>query len=241
MMPDSTENLHIVTYDPKKVLIRRIVVFLIFVVGVLGAFLYGKWYSGYADSSSVTERDELLILTKQQNKELVELRKSLATANSGLEIDKKSNKDLQQTVKDLNAKLTQAENEVAFYKRVMKPTEGEKRLRLQTWDLKPTAKKDVFDFELVISQNSQTNARLEGRALVNIIGKKGNTKMAIPLKDLSPQVDELSIKFGFKFFQRVQGQINLPLNFVPEKVEIILQSTGYNAERLENIFEWPKA
>lgn len=240
MMPDSTENLHIVTYDPKKVLLRRIAILTIFIISVLGAFFYGKWYSGYTGESSVEERDELLILTKQQGKELVELRKSLATVNAGLEIDKKSTKDLQQTVKDLNAKLTQAQNEVAFYKRVMKPTEGEQRLRLQTWDLKPTAKKGTYDFELVISQNSQNNNRLEGRALVNILGKKGNTKMAIPLKDVSPEVGELSIKFGFKFFQRVQGQIILPKDFVPEKVEIILQSTGYNATRLERIFDWPK-
>lgn len=240
MMPDSTENLHIVAYDPKKVLLRRIAIILLFIVGVLGAFVYGKWYSGYSSSSSVEERDELLILTKQQNKELIELRKSLATANSGLEIDKKSNKDLQQTVKELNARLAQAENEVAFYKRVMKPVEGEQRLRLQTWEVKPTATKGTYNFELVISQNSQTNNRMEGRALVNIIGKKGTTKMALPIKDVSPQISESSIKFGFKFYQRVEGQIILPKDFVAEKVEIILQSTGANAMRLENTFDWPK-
>jgi hypothetical protein len=62
--------------------------------------------------------------------------------------------------------------------------------------------------------------------------------VTIPLKDVSSDVDDLSVRFRFRFFQNVAGQLQLPEDFEPEKVQVILQSTGRKAMRIEQEFDW---
>ena len=51
-------------------------------------------------------------------------------------------------------------------------------------------------------------------------------------------VNKSGIPFKFRYFQNVDGEIVVPGGFVPEQIEVIAQSKGRKATRLEKRFDW---
>lgn len=233
------ERLQIVTYNPVRRFINRVIVLGLIVALVAGGYFYGQWSVWHERGSAQIERDELRSKNKLQEKELIDLRRRVLVTESSNAIDKQTHQEVHQTVLDLNARIGKLENELYFYQRVMAPEKADQGLRIDRFDIKPTDNPKVFDYQLVITQVTDNNSFVEGRALVSLVGTRGQTlNVTLPLKDVSPEVDELSVRFRFRFFQNVAGQIHLPEDFVPEKVQIILQSIGSKAMRIETEFGW---
>lgn len=233
------ERLQIVTYNPVRRFINRAIVVSLILALVTGSYFYGQWAVWHERSSSVIERDELRKKTKAQEKELADLRRRVLVTESSKAIDKQTHQEVHQTILDLNAHIGKLENELHFYQRVMAPEKVDQGLRIDRFDIKPTDDPRVFDYQLVITQVTDNNTFVEGRALVSLVGARGQTlNVTLPLKDVSPEVDELSVRFRFRFFQNVAGQMHLPEDFVPEKVQVILQSIGSKAMRIETEFGW---
>lgn len=233
------ERLEIVAYNPVRRFLIRLAVLALVVALALGGYYLGQWSIWHERGTAVVERDELRIKSRQQEKELGELRRRVLVTESSNAVDRQAYQEVQQTVLNLNARITQLENELHFYQRVMAPEKTDQGLRIDRFELRPTDNPRIFDYQLVITQVTDNNAFIEGRALVSIVGSRGQTQnVTLPLKDVSPEVDESSVRFRFRFFQNVAGQIHLPEDFAPSKVQIILQSTGSRAMRIESEFDW---
>ena len=48
-----------------------------------------------------------------------------------------------------------------------------------------------------------------------------------------------AVKFRFRYFQNINGEMILPEGFQPREVMVVAQSSGRNAQRLEKTFDWP--
>lgn len=235
------ERLKIVAYNPFKRFLTGLIISLLVAILVVAAFFAGQWMSGQNQEISAREYKGLNKLATQQEKELVELRRKVLVNESNSAVDKESQQEIQQTVLNQNARIAKLENELFFYQRVLAPDKADRGLRIDTFSLKPTAEDNkLVDFRLVVTQVTNNNNFIEGRALVSLIGTRGKTQeVVLPLKDVSPEINELDIKFRFKYFQNIVGQIHLPADFEPQKVQVILQSTGSKAMRIQAEYDWP--
>jgi len=59
------------------------------------------------------------------------------------------------------------------------------------------------------------------------------------LRDISDDVQDYGIKYRFRYFQEIEGELVLPEGFVAESIEVILQTNGSKANRVEQVFPWP--
>ena len=232
------DQLKIVAYSPIERFVRRALLSLFLIAIILAGFGYGQYQGWEERRSAVIERDQLRESVVEFEKENETLRQRLAVLSRSSEIDQKSYAEVRNNITDLNARIVQLENEVTFYKRVMAPGSEDKGLRVESWALAKTLSPSRFSFKLVLTQVADNNNFIEGRALVNIVGMQGNVRRVLPLKDVSDDIKELGIKFRFRFFQDVSGEMVLPKGFKPEKIEVILQSTGHKAMRVEKNYEW---
>lgn len=234
------ERLEIVAYDPFKRLVNRLAAAFAVLVLVLVSYYLGKWSVWHERGTAVIERNELRKVTTEQERELTELRRDLLVNESNSAIDKEAYQEMQQAALNQNARIAKLENELYFYQRVLAPEKVDKGLRIDSFDLKPTDDPRKTEFRLVVTQVTDNNSFIQGRALVSLIGTQGQTQeVTLPLKDVSPDINELAIRFRFKFFQNIVGTIELPEDFEPEKVQVILQSTGNKAMRVQNEYDWP--
>lgn len=233
------ERLEIVAYNPvKRFFLRTLLVVLVVALG-LGGYQYGRWSIWHERGTAVVERDELREVTREQEEELKDLRRRVLVTESSNAVDRRAYQEVQQTVLNLNARIAQLENELHFYQRVMAPETVDQGLRIDSLDLRPAGEERSYEYQVVITQVTDNNAFIEGRALISLVGTRGQTKnVTLPLKDVSEEVDDLSVRFRFRFFQNVTGKLTLPDDFEPEKVQVILQSTGSRAMRIEQEFDW---
>ena len=90
----------------------------------------------------------------------------------------------------------------------------------------------------MMTQVADNSSYIKGLAAVNFVGREGGKRKIIPLRELDDQVNELGVKFSFRYFQEVAGEVSLPANFKVEQVQVVLQSSGSKAQRVEETIEW---
>ncbi|MEE8216533.1 MAG: DUF6776 family protein, partial [Acidiferrobacterales bacterium] len=56
-----------------------------------------------------------------------------------------------------------------------------------------------------------------------------------------PQPTDKPIDFNFKYFQDLEGQIKLPVDFEPQWIKVNVTSRGRNAQTVEQTYPWPRA
>jgi hypothetical protein len=53
------------------------------------------------------------------------------------------------------------------------------------------------------------------------------------LRELDSKINDLGVKFSFRYFQEVAGEVIMPASFKVEQVQVVLQSTGSKAQPLK--------
>ena len=81
---------------------------------------------------------------------------------------------------------------------------------------------------------------VSGTIELSVAGVQGSQAKRLPLKDLSdPGTSEIA--FEFKYFQRLQGRLVLPPDFVPHQVYVKVNAIGSRPSQTEMLFGWSKS
>ncbi|MEL7400088.1 MAG: DUF6776 family protein [Pseudomonadota bacterium] len=211
---------------------------------VIAAVGVGGYFGGVYDSMAsiqrlTTERDGLQSELLDSEREISRLTQRVGVLEKGGEVDRQATEGIRQTVKELKAHISTLEEEVAFYKGIMAPSANDKGLRISKININAAEQAGQYEYSIMLTQVADNSSYISGLAAVNFVGTQGGEKVILPLRDLDSGVADLGVKFRFRYFQEVKGTLNLPQQFVPEQVQVVLQSTGSKAQRVEESIEWP--
>jgi len=214
---------------------------LMFITGVvvMGAacFWLGEAQSRYLHKQTLAKLNALSIEYGALKESEAKLRQQVANLESGRVIDDLAKQEIQETIRNHKAEISQLETDVSFYQKIMAPSNNAKGLQVQKVELKAGTVKNHFAYKIVLAQVADNKAYVKGLVAVNLIGMQGDKKKIIPLRDISEQ-EELGLKFKFKYFQDFNGELIIPEDLVPEKIQVVAQSKGKKASRIEQSFEW---
>lgn len=214
---------------------------LMFITGlvVMGAacFWLGELQSRYLHQQTLAKLDALTIEYSILKESDTQLRQHVANLESGRTIDDLAKQEIQETIRSHKAEISQLETDVSFYQQIMAPSNNAKGLQVQKVELKAATVKNHFAYKFVLAQVADNKAYVKGVVAVNLIGMEGDKKKIIPLRDISEQ-EELGLKFKFKYFQDFGGELILPEGLVPESIQVVAQSKGKKASRIEQSFDW---
>lgn len=214
---------------------------LMFITGlvVMGAacFWLGELQSRYLHQQTLAKLDALTIEYSILKESDTQLRQHVANLESGRTIDDLAKQEIQETIRSHKAEISQLETDVSFYQQIMAPSNNAKGLQVQKVELKAATVKNHFAYKFVLAQVADNKAYVKGVVAVNLIGMEGDKKKIIPLRDISEQ-EELGLKFKFKYFQDFSGELILPEGLVPESIQVVAQSKGKKASRIEQSFDW---
>lgn len=234
------ERLVISRYNPWDNIRRSLyLVVLVVAVGV------GGYYAGLIDSvdeiqSLSLERDTLQKALYDAEQTISSLSQRASILEKGGEVDRKATEGIRQTVIELKAQIATLEEEVSFYKGIMAPSGNDKGLRVSKIEVLPEENSGRFRYSIMLTQVADNSSYISGLAAVNIVGLKNGERVMLPLRDLDSDVAELGVKFRFRYFQEIAGTLTLPSQFVPEQVQVVSQSTGSKAQRVEQTINWPQ-
>jgi hypothetical protein len=231
-------RLIVVPYRPYARLLVRVgfAIGLIAVAGV--SYVVGNYHGVGLQQTAIAERDSLRIEIQSKNAELESLSQQVANLKLASEVDQASSEGVRNQVIALKSQIAALEEDISFYRGLMAPTEDRRGLTIGSMDVIATAVPRRYGFKIVVQQLATNHQVLNGDLKVNVIGQENGLVRTIPLSELSPQISEDAIKLRFKYFQNIEGQIELPEGFEPERIELVAKSSGRDGVSVEKKFGW---
>ena len=221
---------------------RRRFYWLLFLIATGAGGYFAGTYDSYEQLNTLTSsRDYLQMKLDEAEHTITNLSQRVNVLEKGGEVDRQATEGIRQTVKELKSQISTLEEEVAFYKGIMAPSSNDKGLRVNKIDVAAlTETPGSYKYSIMLTQVQDNSSYIAGLAAVNFIGLRNGERVILPLRDLDEKVTELGVKFRFRYYQEVTGDISLPEGFIPEQVQVVLQSTGSKAQRVEQSVDWPQ-
>ncbi|GAB1258809.1 hypothetical protein NBRC116494_33110 [Aurantivibrio plasticivorans] len=208
------------------------------ILTAIASYWLGNSQGQAQQAEAITERDELRIMLDAKTREAEALSQKVANLSLAREVDQASNEDVRGEVISLKEEIAALQEDIAFYRGLMAPTENRRGLTIGSVELSATGVPRRYDYKVVVQQLATNHNVLSGSLTFNIVGREGEQVRKIPLKDLSSEVNVTDIRLRFKYFQNIAGQLELPLGFEPQRIELVAKTTGRDAAVVEKMSEW---
>ena len=73
---------------------------------------------------------------------------------------------------------------------------------------------------------------------IELVGRQNDIEQTFPLNILSEQVEKENTRLRFKYFQYIDGELQLPEGFAVERVDIVAKATTPKAVQIEKRYSW---
>ena len=202
-----------------------------------GGYLYG-YFDSYTQMKVLKEENGYLKDGLRTSEKTIEdLSQRVAVLEKGGEVDRQAADGFRETVKSLKDQVSVLEQEVAFYKGIMAPGSADKGLRISRIDL-DAINANQYSYAVMMTQVVDNTNYVQGEVAVNVFGLRSGEQEVIALRDLDENISELGIPFRFRYFQELKGVLNLPDGFIPQQLQVVMQSRGQNSQRVEETRNW---
>lgn len=178
-----------------------------------------------------------MLLLQQSQQENLSLQQKL-TANTGMQqVDKQAISEVQRALNECQLELREAKEELSFYRKLagVNPENRQEEIILKHVALNPDTQAQHYFFKLVLTQLAKDAKISKGKLEFVVTGTERGKIKRLNSADL--KIDPNSLNFKFKHFQRLEGALQLPAEFVPQKLGVILPSTP-EKKAVETHFEW---
>ena len=220
----------------------RFTLFLIGVVFVVavgaGSFFYGHFLGREGQAQAISEVVKLQELLALEQKQVATLTQELANSEVGAEIDRAANNEVRQQVVTLQEQMASLEEQNAFYKGLMSPSENKEGLTIGIVELQKPANSRSYRYKVVMQQLAKQHNLINGQLQIRVSGNLAGQELVYDIHEIDKKYSSKFIKLRFKYFQTVEGELAFPEGFEPKGLEVVAKSTGKNAKTVEKKFGW---
>lgn len=228
--------MRIIPHSPLASAVRWLVLLVLFVACVGGAYYAGVWFT--------KERYESLEAAAgaKQDQATAELSRQVAQLRTSTEVDRQTMEDLRQLVMTQKAQISASERDLRVYKDLLSPSVKTNPLGISfgVFTVLPLKDSGHFSYSLTVQKLSTKEADFSGTLEFRIIGQQNGKTLQLSLYQVSSQVTVPSIPLSFKYFQTLEGDMTLPSGFTPQNVELVVKTLDKKAPPLVTAeLDWP--
>ena len=209
------------------------------VLAAWAIFEYGRFSAGYDSVEAIHEHKVLLNHVDDLEEQIEKLREEKAVLERAAQIERKAYDELDTTLKVLQAEILELKEELAFYRGIVSPRDASHGLHVQRFKIEPSGKPGGYRYKVILTQVLKNDSTARGVIRINIEGIQKNENRVLALQDVS----EKSIKeleYSFKYFQNLEGEIELPAGFKAQRVTISVVPRNQRQDAFDKTFDWPK-
>ena len=230
-------NLIVRAHRPwKSKFIWGIVVLVLF-IGGWTLFDYGRFLAGYDSRDSDNEIEELLEVQNHLEKRIELLREDKAVLERAAQIERKAYKELDRTLKILQAEILEHKEELAFYRGIVSPKDSSSGLYLQNFYLTQNGETQSYRYKLVLTQVLKNSRLINGKVKLQFEGLLDGEPKSLDLKEITTKKVR-DLNYRFKYFQNVEGVVEFPKGFSVLRVKIQILPRGRQRDMIEKTIEW---
>jgi len=165
------------------------------------------------------------------------LREELALLATRAQLDSQAIADLTTSLAEARGVIEERERELAFYQEVLAPEEITRGPRLRQPVFRATERPGVWRYQLVV-QRGKISSGYRGDLKVNFTGVMAGAVTALPLTELDLTSSGSPPVLNFRYFQRIEGELEFPLGFTPNQVEVVLELSKPTSEDIRTSYIW---
>ena len=201
-------------------------------------FEYGRISAGYDTIDAADERAALEAEIAVRDARIADLEQEVALLETHREIDREAYKEVENSLLELQAKIQEQRDAIAFYRGIVSPADGRPGLRVQDFRLTRGAEERQFNLRLVLVQAMKHDRTVSGDVTLSIEGSEDGNAKTYALTELLPAEASTEWPFSFRYFQDFDRQIVLPDGFTPEFVRVEVRSRTRSIASIEETFAW---
>ena len=201
-------------------------------------FEYGRISAGYNTIDAADERAALEAEIAVRDARIADLEQEVALLETHREIDREAYREVENSLLDLQAKIQEQRDAIAFYRGIVSPADGRPGLRVQDFRLTRGAEERQFNLRLVLVQAMKHDRTVSGDVTLSIEGSEDGNAKTYALTELLPADANTDWPFSFRYFQDFDRQIVLPDGFTPELVRVEVRSRTRSIASIEETFAW---
>lgn len=172
-----------------------------------------------------------------QRSRLQELSQRETTLSVSDRISREANGDLQGTLAERDEEISALRADVAFYERLVGPTQQRKGLNVFSSEFVAGAGA-AWHYQIVLTQNLNRGAISQGQMRFVIEGVRAGQLATVNWNELHQQPSAPGQNYSFRYFQTLDGRVMLPRDFTPQRVRVVLDNEGV---AVEQAFDWKTA
>lgn len=221
-------------YSPRIKLLLAVIAAVLLLSSAGYIYNYGLDRAGFERQSAENTQQTLQDEMRKLHDENQELKESLARAQRTIQMDQAAYQDLDKSLKSSAQEIVKLREELNFYRNIISPADKKSGLRIQNLYIEPTGGANQYRFKLVLIQALKHERTVQGRATLEVSGMQigEDTVLRFPPASAKP------IMVNFKYFQDIEGKLELPRNFQPKRIKIYIHGSD-GTSLAEAAYAWP--
>ena len=220
--------------------IRALLVAAILAVLAGGYLLYemGRIHAGFNrfETAEVRERMEARIAELEAaNRVLREQQVQLETL---AKTEQETYREVGGTLRELQSKIQEQREAIAFYRGIISPGESESGLRIQDLKVLRGSGESGYRLRMVLVQVKRHHREVYGKVQLSVDGTLDGEAVSLPLARLVEGDDPGRWNYAFRYFQDFERDLVLPDGFSPESINVELVPSGRGNVGIRQTFSW---
>ena len=225
-------------HSPVRFWATRLAIVALAVVGGYLVYEFGRIQAGYDLVDAASERRDYEQHIETLEDEISSLKEQVAMLETHRDIDREAYREVEASLTELQAKIQEQRDAIAFYRGIVSPADGNKGLRVQDLKLTRGKKEREYNIRLVLVQALKHDRKVSGNVNLTIEGDLDGVEKTFSYAELLPEDSESAWAFSFRYFQDFTRQVVLPDGFTPERVKVEVQSKTRSISSIEESFAW---
>ncbi len=216
----------------------RAAVAVALVVGGYLTFEFGRIQADYNVVDAAQERQDDENRIAELKKQIGALKQEIALLETHRNINWEAYKDVETSLANLQEKIQEQGDAIAFYRGIISPADGQRGLRVQDLRLRKGKDDRQYHVKLVLVQVMQHDRSVKGEVSFSLEGAQDGVAATYDLEQLVPADEASNWPFSFRYFQNFDRQLILPEGFLPERINIEVLSRTKSIASVRQSFLW---
>ena len=199
----------------------------------------GRRLAGYSVVTSVQRQAELADQIDTLRANLSQVQRDWSDAKLALQAEQQAGKGWQQSLVDAQATIQKQQEELSFYRAIVKPEQTADTPSVQRLQIHPGEDMQHYQLQLMLIQPAQRTAQAQGELTLMVDGRSEGQPVRLTLEQIAPDLNGGALKFSYRYFQQLEQVIVLPEGFEPMSVQVEMR-VDKQPER-EQRFTWKLA
>ncbi len=215
---------------------RRLLLVLL-VLGV-GLSAVGAWFGGrYSTLMSIAGANADINAAVDLGRAIDEnrsLRDELAVYRSGGEVTHAVEERVRVENRELQDRVAELEQAIAYYRRVAVPDRSGKGLRIERLNISSAGAPSVWLLDTLLVRTGETDGVVEGYFEGRVIVQGPSGSSELPIAQLLPPGQQ---QFRVRYVEGIKAELRLPSGMTPVRVDLVVVLTAPRPDRIEKSWQ----